>query len=422
MPRLAKKWLQEVLKVLYRVRPATRTDIVTATQLNAASVSHALNFLLQRGVALKSGELESNGGRPPETLALNPAAGLFVAIDLEGTRVRFARTSFDGQIQKRWEEPIDFGTTFQLEQVIRGIDVVLENTSASEFENVLGIGISYPGLIDEEGRITAVNLGWDRLPLIAGLGEAINLPIYLERDARTSIIAERWLGRAKDVDNWIYVVSENGVGIGLFLDGRMHAGYREMAGELGHITIDPLASDECRCGRRGCLEAITSAPNIVRQYLERKHISDRPSGLRVKEVFECARSNDEAAIAVVDRVGFALGLALAHCVNILSPQMIVCGGDLMEGADLLLPRIRRHVERHTLPQLSSKLVITTSGLGEDIRLTGAASLAFRRTIADPELLAKLCTAGRRTGQSGGLRAAADRKTPRHLERRPVISD
>jgi predicted NBD/HSP70 family sugar kinase len=164
-----------------------------------------------------------------------------------------------------------------------------------------------------------------------------------------------------------------------------------MAGEIGHLTIDPDAEDQCGCGKKGCLEAIASSPNIVRQYCERTGHRRQMRALRVTDVFERARSKDAAALTVVERAGRAIGIALSHAVNLLNPEIVILGGDLAAGEDLLLPAIQAQLARHVLPELMEGLRITTSGLGLDMRLRGAGALAFRKTLADPALLKKLCS-------------------------------
>lgn len=165
------------------------------------------------------------------------------------------------------------------------------------------------------------------------------------------------------------------------------------AGELGHIIIDPDAPDRCNCGRTGCLEAIASSPNIVRQYLEKT--GRRPGrlfGEQVIEVFERARQEEAAAVAVVDRAARYLGLGLANLANLLNPELIVLGGDVIHAEVLFLPRIRKELARNVLPLIQRSLEVKMSSLGMDIGLVGAASLAFHHALRDSALLKKICSA------------------------------
>lgn len=394
--KIADQWLRDVLMVLFRRRTVTRAEIITETGLNPASVSHAMRLLLQHGTVLRVGDLESDGGRRREVFNLNGEAGYFVGVDLEGLRIRFALLNLLGDIRFRWEEDLQWGEPLDVDKLFNGIVRLLDHLDPGQITRVMAAGISYPGLLDSEGRLTAVNLGWHKFPLMAELRrkakahKLADLPFFLEPDRHSSVFAERWLGRAYGHDNGLLLFAERGIGIGLFLGGRPVEGSRNMAGEIGHLTVEPEAEDQCGCGKKGCLEAIASSPNIVRQYLDRTGRPGQIPALRVTDVFERARSKDAAALAVVERAGRAIGLALSHAVNLLNPEIVILGGDLVAGEDLLVPIIRDQLVQHALPELLNGLKLISSGLGPDLRLRGAGALAFRKTLADPVLLNKLC--------------------------------
>jgi len=387
--RIADQWLCEILGLLYRKRKLTRSEITQATGLNPASVSYALRYVLERGLMLKtSGEVN---GRRRELFDLNAEAGFFVAIDLEGDRIRFALTNLLGDVRFRWEEPLPFRQPLEPRKLIEGIGRVVRDKD-TKLPPVLAIGVSYPGLLDSDGRLTAVNLGWDRFPLVQIMNEAFPWPLFLESDKHSCIQAERWLGSAQNCDNALFLIAEGGVGLGILTDGKPLAGACFFPGEIGHLKILPDADDLCNCGERGCLEAIASSPNIVRQYLERGGLS-RPGGAppRVTDVFEEARRGDPAALAVIERAGRVLGLSLSYAITLLNPEIVILGGDLCAAEDLFLPIIKREIERRTISLSLTGVNIRVSSLGSDIRLKGAASQAFGKMLRDPGLLSKLCT-------------------------------
>ncbi|MCC7499134.1 MAG: ROK family transcriptional regulator [Bryobacterales bacterium] len=392
MAKVAALWLRNVLRVLYQRRNVTRAQILEATGLNPASVSLALKALLDSGVILKVGALQSNGGRRREVLNLNAEAAYFVAVDLEGTRIRFALTNLFGDIQYRSGVDLEFGQAIEISTILAGIQSVVQQLDDAQRSRVLAVGISHPGFVDRRGRITAVNLDWRDFPLLEALRESLEVPVFLESAHRTCILVERWLGAAQGSDNCMYIIVGNGIGVGVFTDGHLLKGRAGAAGELGHIMIDPAAPDICRCGKRGCIEAVASCPNIVRQYQARTGgESARVSGNRVTEVFERARQGEPAAIEVLDRVGKYLGLAFSYLANLFSPEVMVVGGDLVHGQDLMLPRIRAELEKCALTRSLAGLELKVSSLGLDIGVKGAAALAFRQSLAQPALLKKMCT-------------------------------
>lgn len=388
--RVSQRWVKDILATLYRLRAATRADIAVKTTLNNASVSRALQLLMDAGIIRKLGERESGGGRPREILDLNPDAGSFISIDLEGVTARCAHTDLLGGILRRWEELVPFSEPLSIRKLFDGIDVVLRDLTPSRRAGVLAIGVSFPGLLDEQGLLTAVNLGWKGVPLERLLRERYHLPVFLERDEGTCIRAERTHGAAGDARNWVYLLASNGIGVGLVVDGHHLYGHNHMAGELGHMVIDPSSSVRCGCGKQGCLETIASTPAIIRHYAELtgQHTVTL-TRTSLSDIFDHARRGDAAALASVERAAQVIGIALSHAVNLLNPELIVLGGDIAAGDDLLTPLITAELQRHVLPQLMAPVRLVASELGPDIRLRGAASLAFHGCLSTPDLLARL---------------------------------
>jgi glucokinase len=336
------------------------------------------------------GGLHSTAHRKQEVLKLNSEAGYFVVVDLEGTRIRIGLANFLGDIRYRWEEDLWPRAVLEVDDIVAGIQVVLRSLDEAERSSVLAVGVSYTGMMDESGAVTAVNLGWKDFPLSERLRERVDLPIFYDNDGFCKVLAERWLGVAENSNNCIYVMAGVGIGIGCYVNGHLLTGEQRLAGEFGHLTIDPNAPDRCNCGKTGCLEAIVSSPNIVRQYLAKSGRSgERLEAHPVTEVFARARGGDPAAGEVLDRVGHYLGLGLSHVVNILNPAVIVLGGDLIAAQDLLIPAIQRELHRHCPPRMIAGLELKASTLGHDSGLRGAASLAFNHAVQDERLLKKI---------------------------------
>lgn len=343
---------------------------------------------------LKIGELQSKTGRRRELLRLNAEAAYLVAVDLEASPIRFALTNLVGDIRFRWEEALDLRLPLAMDKIASGVEMVCRTLSRQERERVLAVGISRPGAKDAEGRVTAVNLGWRDFSFDENLKSVLSLPFFVENAARSFVLAERWHGRAKNRDNCIYIEAGKGVGAGVVINGEFFGDKVQV--EFGHITIEPGAPDLCKCGKTGCLEAIVSAPNIVRQYADRLGIPEASSGIQIGEVFERARRHDPDANAVVDRVARDLGLAISYLVALFGPSMIILGGYTVAAEDVMLPRIRTELAKH-VRDWAVPYELTVSSLGVDIGLKGAASRAMHDVLNNSELLKKLCMLDRPKG-------------------------
>jgi N-acetylglucosamine repressor len=387
-PKIAIQWLRQILSLLCRRRSLSRIEIVQTTGLNAASASHALRFLLDRGLLLRTADRYQLTGRHREAFTLNAEAGYFIALDLEGDRLRFGLTNLLGDIRCRWEEYLEFRQPLAPERVVEGIGRVTRDLDPAQLGRVLAVGVSYPGLLDAEGRLSAVNLGWTKVPLLAALRKAFPWPVFLERDKETCIHAENWLGAAQDCRNALFLIAEGGIGMGVLEGGKHLLGARGFSGEIGHCKFVAGAEDLCNCGQKGCLEAIASSPNIVRQYAAR---AGAASGeIRFIDVLERARRGDAVAQAVFERAGRAIGSALSTAISLLDPEIVILGGDLILAEDIMLPIIWNQIRLLTRPRSLEVVRIVVSRLGLDIRLKGAASLAFRNMLEAPELVRRMC--------------------------------
>jgi glucokinase len=385
-------WVRQILAFLFERGPATRTEIARVTGLNMGSVSRASRYLVQAGVVASDGELPRAAGRRPTLLRLNAESWFFLCMDLEGTRVRVGLAGFNGDIRYRWGVPVALGEYFSERLLVKGIASVLSSLSVSERERVLAAGVSYTGIMNPEGRVTALNLGWKDFPLKEAIAAAANLPAFYGTESLVKLLAERRRGVAKGKQDVVFVTIANGVGCAIVSSGQPLIGRDGAAGELGHVVVDPGVLDQCQCGKKGCLEAIASSPSIVRQYMAKVGSEPHPIlGEHVVQVFERAREGDRAALEVVDRAAYYLGVALSNVANLVNPELIVLGGDAVYGDDLLLPRIREEIARHCLPTVRSGLEVKVSALGLDVGLIGAASLAFDGAVRDTSTLNRIAS-------------------------------
>ena len=304
----------------------------------------------------------------------------------------FALCDLVGNVRQRWHVHPDQSGQMRAEDIRRGIQRAQDYAQPWQASRLLATGVCYPGIMEPQGRVTAVDLGWTDVPLADEVTENLSTPVFFENDSRISVMAERLYGAARGSGNFIFLEIGRGIGIGAFTDGRHVSGRDGMAGEFGHMTIDPHAADLCRCGKRGCLEAIASATHIVRQYCERAGFASAGAAVvGVEHVLAEARLGRQPALAVIDRAGAALGLGISYLVHLFNPELIVIGGGLAAGLDLLLPRIEAQLRIHALPSMIRNLRILASELGGDVRLRGAAGAAFLGCLSEPSLLRKLCS-------------------------------
>jgi glucokinase len=333
-------------------------------------------------------------------------ADFSIGVDLGGTNLRIAAVDQHGQLL----EKVTLGTQVALgrDQVIHDMcDAIrrLEQKYCNS-SSLRGIGIGVPGIIDmKTGMLReSPNLpGWANSPVHSQIEQRLGTRVILENDANAAALGEKWLGAAKEVDDMAMLTLGTGVGGGIVIGGRIWHGMTGMAGEFGHMTVEPEGVP-CACGNRGCLEQYASATAVVRMAKEAIG-SGRATGLQraagsdpefsAKGVYNLAIQGDEEAKKIFRRVGRALGIGLADLVNALNLPMYVVGGGVSSAWDAFAPfvleelRQRSMVYAATAPPLplsggqgasaqlepgGTKTVITQALLGSDAGLYGAAKL------------------------------------------------
>jgi glucokinase len=316
-----------------------------------------------------------------------------IGVDLGGTNLRIAAVDERGTLL----EKTTTGT-----QVARGRDFVINEmceairATAAKFSSstLAGIGIGVPGIIDmETGTLReSPNLpGWEDYPVRNEIERRLGTKVLLENDANAAALGEKWLGAARDHDDMLMLTLGTGVGGGVVLGGRVWHGMRGMAGEPGHITIEPEGAP-CPCGNRGCLEQYASATAIGRMAREAIARGDSPllaqaadddAEFGAKAVYQLAMKGDHAAQEIFRRVGWALGIGLADLINLLNLPIYVIGGGVANGWEAFQPalleelRKRSFVYRATAPEEphpGKKTIITRALLGGEAGLVGAARL------------------------------------------------
>ncbi len=331
-----------------------------------------------------------------------------VGVDLGGTNLRIAAVDDEGHLL----EKVTKGTKVALgrDHVIAEMCDAIREFSARYHDGPLlaGVGIGIPGIIDKRTGMLheSPNLpGWHDYPVRDEIERRLGTQVILENDANAAALGENWLGAARGIDDMCMVTLGTGVGGGIVLRQQIWHGMTGMAGEFGHITIDP-DGPPCNCGNQGCVEQYASATAIVR--MAREAISsghaDRlqralsaDAEFTAKTIYNLAVQGDNAACAIFARVGWALGILMADLVNAFNLHMYVIGGGVSGSWEAFAPAMFAEVRKRSmvyaatappekvspaagasaevtaLPQ-GQPTIITRALLGSDAGLYGAARL------------------------------------------------
>lgn len=251
--------------------------------------------------------------------------------------------------------------------------------------HALGVGLGLPGPIDQTNGLVGSSVilpGWRGVNPKVELERRLDLRVEVDNDVNLGALGELTFGAGKGAKDFIYVKVSSGVGAGLVLGGRLYRGTSGMAGEIGHVLVSP-DGEVCRCGNRGCLETIASAPALL-ALLRRSRGRDLglKKDLSVTDMLAAARDRDPRSQRVLTDGGRAIGRVLADLCNSLNPKLIVVGGELSAAGEPLAAGIRDSIDRNTLPAVAGTVSVMNGVLAERAELLGALALV----IADTERL------------------------------------
>lgn len=314
---------------------------------------------------------------------------MFIGVDVGGTHMRAALVDDRGRILHRRKAP----TSIFLGPGQAAERLILECRSLMDRAQELGgkvaaVGLGVAGKIDRrEGRILfSPNLASMKGYLLAPqVEESLGLPVVMENDANVFGIGESLRGAGLGIRNWIGLTLGTGVGGCLILEGRLWSGDDlGFVGEIGHMIVSP-EGPPCVCGLQGCLEAHASG-RALREGVEAAiaegrltggglYERRREGGLTAESVSELAKRGDPLAQSLFDRMGWALGLALANLFTALGIRHAIIGGGVSAGWDLFVGPLRESLAKHSRMLDASEAVVLRSRLGDDAALLGAAWLA-----------------------------------------------
>lgn len=307
-----------------------------------------------------------------------------LGIDLGGTNIVAGCVREDGHALRGFRsEPTraEAGPDAVVERILQLGQAALAETRAAEPDaEILGVGIGAPGPLDRQRGVVLLtpNLGWVDMPLRERVGGPLGLDAALDNDANCAVLGEWWRGAAQGTRHAVVFTLGTGVGGGLIIDGRLYHGASDVAGEVGHITIDANGR-RCNCGNDGCLEAYASGPAIARRAVEglRAGAPSTLSGLdpatiTAQTVYQAAAEGDSLARDVVRDTARYLGAGVATLVNIFNPEIVViCGGVTLAGEGLFGP-LRQEVARRAFRPAVEVCRIVPGALVHSAGVYGAA--------------------------------------------------
>lgn len=319
---------------------------------------------------------------------------LYAGVDLGGTSLLAVVTSGKGKVLGAREEATEVkrgDARPVIEQVVRAVRKAADKAGV-EVKQISALGIGAAGAVDPDKGIvhTAPNLGWDDVPLSKELEGALGVESFVDNDVHVAMIGEYEKGAARGARHAIAIWVGTGIGGAVIVRGRLHYGCRGSAGEIGHTVIQ-IDGPPCKCGRKGCVEALASRTAMERQVREEAKNGKKSAALKIMDeegktrmtssvIAKALEARDPVMREVYERAQHALGMLTANLVNVMDPEVVVIGGGIAErfGDDFVAPIRKTAYENFLQKDGREKIKIVPCALGERAGAIGAALMARSR--------------------------------------------
>jgi glucokinase-like ROK family protein len=390
-----------VLRMIWREKEISRAEIARRAELSRSTVSEIVDALLPTGLIAEVGTGPSGGGRRPIVLQFQDEAFVILGVELGATHVAVALTDLRGKVLA-WESrdhPVRTDPEGTRALMVELCDLTLSKWPRGK-RGLVGIGVAVPSPVDpsQPERLSGLVLpAWQGNTGFEVLARRYRVPLMMDNDANLGALAEQWWGAGRGIEDFAYIKVGTGIGSGHILGGEIYRGATGVAGEIGHLAIDPQGQP-CMCGLRGCLATLIGAPALVARTralrAEYPETALADVELTITAIEDAALAGDLLAHRVTREAAEYLGIALADLLNLLNPAKVILGGGLSRLGELLLEPLREAVGRHTLLSSLAASAIQVSELGPRAVSIGAATLVLRSALADSR---RFPAAGQRVG-------------------------
>ena len=363
-----------VLNLIRKRQPLSRADLARFSGLQRSTISLIVDELIEENWVLKGPTGRLPRGRRPTFLRLNQER-VIIGVDIRPTQTTVALADVNGRFAFQEAAPTPAEPEEAMDALIQRIQRVVDLCQGKKIE---GVGISVAGRFDRESdRLAfAPNLKWRDVDIRNPIARATGLEVEIENAANACVLAAVWFDHMESCRNLVAVAVAEGIGTGLLINGRLARGLGGMAGEFGHVPLDP-EGPLCGCGSRGCWEVFASNRAALRYYLE---TSSDGAGLSFPDLLSLADQGDARAARSLETMAHHLGRGMRMITAGLAPERIIVIGDLTRSWHRFGPVIEAEMRARALPG-SGAPSLMPAGQDGMARLRGTIALVLQKDFA-----------------------------------------
>ena len=369
---------------------ATIPDLAKEINLSVPKVTTLLNELTSEGLARDYGKLDSTGGRRPSLYGLASESGFFLGVEVKRTHINIGLLDFKENLLKFVEKiPYQLRNTQEsLDQLCNIINTTINELPVPKMK-ILGLGLNLTGRVNNTTGYSYSFFHFHEEPLSRIIEAAVGIKTYIENDSRAMAYGEFSSDVVTEEKNVLFINFDQGIGLGILIDGQLYYGKSGYAGEFGHIPIfenDTL----CHCGKKGCLETEASGHALVTRFRQKvaEGLSssilskvNAPEEITLEQIIEAALNDDTLAIELIGETSEKLGRGIALLINLYNPELIIIGGALAATGDYVILPLKSSIKKYSLSILNNDTRLKLSRLKEKAGVIGACLLVRNRIIS-----------------------------------------
>ncbi|NSZ60089.1 ROK family transcriptional regulator (plasmid) [Agrobacterium tumefaciens] len=367
-----------VLDTLSANGAQSRADVARRVGASRSTISLIIGSMIAEGLVQEVESAGSGGkaaGRPSTQIALASPEGFYIGVDFGRIFIKAAISDANYSIieQISADFDIDMPAEVAMDLAAEKVNEIIERSGVDRAK-IKAVGIGVPGPVDAStGHLHAGSIlaRWVGTDVPGGLSRRLDLPVYMDNDANLGALAESVYGAARQSSVALYVLLSVGVGLGIAFNGQVFRGASGIAGELGHVVVDEHG-DVCRCGSRGCLEAIISVNSLA------KSLSASHGAISSDEMLRLAVKGDIGANRVIADAGHLAGRSVGALCSYFNPEIVIVGGELMRAGDSLLTPLKEAMKRFSIARATENVRVVPAALGEQAELIGTLLYAAER--------------------------------------------
>jgi len=367
-----------VLNLIRTRQPISRADLARVSGLQRSTISLIVESLVAENWVIEGPTGRLPRGRRPTFLRLNDDR-VIIGVDIRPIQTTVALADVNGKFTSQEVMATPADAKAGVESLVQRIQALIKSCRGKKIE---GIGLSVPGRPSAGHLVFAPNLKWGDFDIAGPISKATGLEVALENAANACVLAAVWFDRMESCRNLVVITVSEGIGTGVLINGQLARGLNGMAGEFGHVPLDP-EGPRCGCGSRGCWEVFGSNRAALRYYHES---SAQGQGLSFPDLLSLAEQGNGRAAKSLETMAHYLGRGMRMIVAGLAPERIIVIGDLTRSWHRFGPIIEAEVQAQVLPGGCAPRLIPVHEDGM-ARLRGTVALVLQKDFGGRDVAA-----------------------------------